>query len=237
MPKTEFTVPARAQDAIMLFRRLGVDVTGMSREAIKVARRELLHRHHPDRGGDLDTAQLINTAYDLIKDGVSDGAFYGSDLAAYEAHKTQNPGCPEWAWAGYSGGVPDATIYRNDFSDINFVKKSLWELSGHSGTEYTIWGSDGQRFHGISAFGSPKIFSYMTTAMITWLSKQGHQCRAVLVGTGVTKELYMTYAEGRYHTEDPVRIVHSSFNSNPGNDPSFANKLAEVLERSKASHG
>src|ERR1051326_9509477 len=95
MPKTGSQAPARGQDAIMVFRRLGVDVTGMSREAIKVARRELLHRHHPDRGGDLNTAQLINTAYDLIKDGVSHGAFYGSDLAVYEAHKTQNPGCPE----------------------------------------------------------------------------------------------------------------------------------------------
>ena len=88
----------------MLFRRMGVDVTGMNREAIKAARRELLHRHHPDRGGDLDTAQLINAAYDLIKDGVSAGAFHGSDLDLYESHKARNPGCPEWAWAGYTGG-------------------------------------------------------------------------------------------------------------------------------------
>jgi len=237
MSDSEFSVSGRAQDAIMLFRRLGVDVTGMNREAIKAARRELLHRHHPDRGGDLDTAQLINAAYDLIKDGVSAGAFHGSDLDLYESHKARNPGCPEWAWAGYTGGIPDATIYRNDFSDLNFIKKSLWELSGHSGAEYTIWGSDGQRFHGISVFGSPKIFSYMTTAMITWLSKQGHQCIAVLLGTGGTKELHMTYAEGRYHTDEPIMIVHSSFNSNPGNDPSFVNKLAEVLERSKSSRG
>jgi hypothetical protein len=236
MPK-DLSVPARAQDAIMLFRQFGIDVTGMSREAIKAARRELLNRHHPDRGGALNTAQLINAAYDLLKDGVPEGRFYASDLDLYESHKVENPGCPEWAWAGYSGGIPDATIYRNDFSDLNFIKKSLWELSGRVVTEYTIWGSDGQRFHGISVFGTPKTFSYMTTAMITWLAKQGHHCSAVLVGAGPTKELYVTYAEGQYHTDKPIRVVHSSFNSNPGNDPSFESKLAEVLERPKGSRG
>jgi len=121
----------------MLFRRFGVDVTGMSREAIKAARRDLLHRHHPDRGGDLDSAQLINAAYDLLKDGVPDEMFYSTDLDRYEAHKAKNPGSPEWVWAGYSGGIPDATIYRNDFSDVNFIKKSMWELSGQSRAEYT----------------------------------------------------------------------------------------------------
>jgi len=73
----------------MLFRRFGVDVTGMSREAIKAARRDLLHRHHPDRGGDLDSAQLINAAYDLLKDGVPDEMFYSTDLDLYEAHKAK----------------------------------------------------------------------------------------------------------------------------------------------------
>jgi curved DNA-binding protein CbpA len=156
MPENQITLPVRAQDAIMLFRRFGVDVTGMSREAIKAARRDLLHRHHPDRGGDLDSAQLINAAYDLLKDGVPDEMFYSTDLDLYEAHKAKNPGSPEWVWAGYFGGIPDATIYRNDFSDVNFIKKSMWELSGQSRAEYTIWGFDGQRFHGISVFGSPK---------------------------------------------------------------------------------
>ena len=237
MSDKEFTAPVGIQDAILLFRRFGVDVTGMTREAVKVARRELLHRYHPDRGGDVDTAQLINAAYDLLKNGVPDGTFYGNDLDLYEAHKAENPGCPEWAWAGYSGGIPDSTIYRNDFSDLNFIKKSIWELSGHSRTEYTIWGSDSQRFHGISVFGSPKAFSYMTTAMITWLAKQGYQCSSVLVGTRLNKDLFVTYAEGQYYTDQPLYIAHSSFNSNPGNDPRFASKLAEVLEASKRARG
>jgi curved DNA-binding protein CbpA len=233
MPENQIMLPVRAQDAIMLFRRFGVDVTGMSREAIKAVRRDLLHRYHPDRGGDLDSAQVINAAYDLLKDGVPDEMFYRTDLDLYEAHKAKNPGFPEWAWAGYSGGIPDATIYRNDFSDVNFIKKSMWELSGQSRAEYIIWGFDGRRFHGISVFGSPKIFSFMTTAIMTWLSKHAHQCRAVLVGTGKTRELYATYADGKYLTDQPIRIEHSSFNSNPGNDPNFARRLAEALGASR----
>jgi len=230
MSDRELTAPVATQDAILLFRRLGIDVTGMTGEAVKAARRELLYRHHPDRGGDVDTAQLINAAYDLLKKGVPDRKSYGSDLDLYEAHKLKNPGCPEWVWAGYAGGIPDATIYQNDFSDINFIKKSIWELSRHSLTEYTIWGFDGQRFQGISVFGSPNTFSYMTTAMITWLVKQGRQCSAVLVGKADDKELLVTYGRGRYHTEQPLRIVHSSFNSNPGNDPIFESELTKLLE-------
>jgi hypothetical protein len=231
MSDKEFTAPVGMQEAISLFRRLGIDVAGMTGEAVKAARRELLYRHHPDRGGDVDTAQLINAAYDLLKNGVPDRTFYDSNLDLYEAHKLKNPGCPEWVWAGHAGGIPDSTIYQNDFSDINFIKKSIWELSRHSLTEYTIWGFDGQQFQGISVFGSPKTFSYMTTAMITWLVKQGRQCSSVLVGKADDKELLVTYAQGQYHTEQPLRIVHSSFNSNPGNDPSFESKLTEVLQR------
>ena len=213
----------------MLFRRFGIDVAGMSRDSIRAARRELLYKHHPDRGGDLNTAQLINAAYELLKQGVPDGTFFSTDLDVYEAHKAENAGCPEWVWAGHTSGLPDATIYRNDFSDLNFIKKSMWELSDQPRAEYIIWGLDGQRFHGIPVFGSPKIFSYMTTAMVTWLSKHAHQCDAVLIGTATTRECYVTYADGKYLTDRPIRIEHSSFNSNPGNDPKFLYKLAEAL--------
>ena len=70
MRATEILPEVSVIDAILLFRRLGVDVTGMTPDAVKAARRDLIHTHHPDRGGNLGMAQSINAAYDLIKDGV-----------------------------------------------------------------------------------------------------------------------------------------------------------------------
>src|SRR5262249_22763061 len=36
-------------------------------ELVKAAHRELVKLHHPDRGGDLETMQKVNAAYDLLK--------------------------------------------------------------------------------------------------------------------------------------------------------------------------
>ena len=73
----------------------------------------------------------------------------------------------------------------------------------------------------------------MTTAIMIWLFKRAYQCVAVLVATGSTSELYAIYADGKYLTDQPIRIEHSSFNSNPGNDPNFVCKLAEALGASR----
>ena len=70
MRTTEILPEISVIDAILLFRRFGIDVTGMAPETLREARRQLIHRHHPDRGGNLDTAQSINAAFDLLKDGV-----------------------------------------------------------------------------------------------------------------------------------------------------------------------
>jgi hypothetical protein len=226
------------QGAISLFRRLGFDVAKMAPEALKATRRQLLSQHHPDRGGDLNTAQLINAAYDLLKNGVPNLALYGEDLDLYETHKAENPGYPEWAWAGYAGGVPDPKIYHNDFSDVNFIKKSMWELSSHSETEYTIWGFDGHLFRGyVAVFGSPKIFHYMATAMITWLATGGNpcECRAVFVTPRNTRDIYLIYTDGKYYSDQPIKMHHQSFNFNPGNDQNFINRLPEVLNQLKDS--
>jgi hypothetical protein len=237
MGEREISAPFGVQDAISLFWRLGIDVTGMAPEAVKTARRELLNQHHPDRGGDLKTAQLINAAYDLLKNGVPQGTFYGADLDLYEAHKARNPSYPEWAWAGFSGGVPDHHIYRNDFSDVNFIKKSMWELSGHSSTEYTIWGFDGCLLSGnVTVFGSPKIFHYMATAMITWLGKHSKSgvCRAVLVSKGNSRNVDLIYGDAKYYCDQPITLQHQSFNLNPGNDRDFATRLLLILEEKRS---
>ncbi len=130
MRATEILPEVSVIDAILLFRRLGVDVTGMTPDAVKAARRDLIHRHHPDRGGNLGMAQSINAAYDLIKQGVPKFRGSASALSSFRrghqrrreqvaALKLCYPEHPEWVWAGCSGDVPDrCDIHARDFTDL-----------------------------------------------------------------------------------------------------------------------
>ncbi len=248
MRATEILPEVSVIDAILLFRRLGVDVTGMTPDAVKAARRDLIHRHHPDRGGNLGMAQSINAAYDLIKQGVPKFRGSASALSSFRrghqrrreqvaALKLCYPEHPEWVWAGCSGDVPDrCDIHARDFTDLNFIKKSMWELSGSSESEYTIWGFDGLLFRGrVAVFGSPKIFNYMADAMITWLTKGSHryECRAVFAHEEASGDLYLIYAGGKHYGDSPVKMKQYSFSLNPGNDRDFVRELPELLERLK----
>jgi hypothetical protein len=246
MHATEIPPEVNVIEAILLFRRLGVDVTGMAPDAVREARRQLIHRHHPDRGGNLDTAQSINAAYDLLKHGVPKyrgSAFgLGSFRRAHQRRREQvaalklcYPERPEWVWAGCSEDISGRPDIRNqDFTDVNFIKKSMWELSGRSEFEYTIWGFDGHLFRGhIPIFGTPKIFNYMADAMLTWQLKGSnrHACRAVFAHEQESGYLYLIYADGKHHGDSPIKIKHYSFNSSPGNDRDLLRDLPDVLNR------
>lgn len=224
MRVTEILPEVSVIDAILLFRRLGIDVTGMPADGLREARRRLIHRHHPDRGGSLETAQSINAAYDLLKDGVPKYQASASALRSFRrAHQNRrdqlaalklcHPEYPEWIWAGCSGEIVSRPeIHKSDFTDINFIKKSLWELSGHSEYEYTIWGFDGRVFRGgVAVFGSPKVFDYMADAMITLQTKgtEPHECRAVFAHEKASRELYLIYANGKHYGDSPVKMQHT----------------------------
>jgi hypothetical protein len=243
---TEFLPSVGVIDAILLFRRFGVDVTGMGADQVHAARRNLLHKHHPDRGGKLDTAQSINAAYDLIKSGVP--KYRGTAFAfktfrrAHPSRRAQvaaltlcYPDHPEWAWAGYSGHAPvHPTISHQDFTDVNFIKKSMWELSGRSENEYTLWGFDGHQFRGhLTVFGAPKIFNYMADAMITWHTKSSHhhcECRAVFVHEEETNNVYLIYSDRKYYGDDPVKM-QCSCGRDPQEDQEFVRSLPAILDR------
>ena len=248
MRATEILPEVSVIDAILLFRRLGVDVTGMTPDAVKAVRRDLIHRHHPDRGGNLGKAQSINAAYDLIKEGVPKFRGTPSGLTSFRrlhqrrreqvaALKLCYPEYPEWVWAGCSGDMPGrAEIYAQDFTDVNFIKKSIWELSGHSEFEYTIWGFDGAQFRGrLAVFGSSNVFNYMADAMVTWQTKGSHpyECRAVLIHEQESGDLYLVYAEGKHYGDSPFQMKQYSANDNPAHDRELVRDLPALLARLK----
>src|SRR5215475_10177308 len=154
-----------AKKAFAIFSEFGIDATDMTLDQLKMARNRLLKANHPDYGGTNEHTRSINDAYNFLK---SHGTFVslkktgglsGKPYQAYRGDSYASGRMPGWAMAGYSGGLlPNTVIYKNDFTDLNFFKKAMWELSGKSTIAYIIWAFDGQSFaDSITVFGSARI--------------------------------------------------------------------------------
>ena len=230
--------------ALAIFSRFGIDVAGMTPDQLRKARNKLVMAHHPDHGGTAEALTAITDAYAFLKSNGTVAPQKPSIGRSNQSHQSYSRDShasgrmPAWALAGYSGGsLLNTAIYRNDFSDANFFKKAMWELSGKSNTAYTIWGFDGHSFStSIMVFGAPRIFDTMADAMLTWQSnsENPHPIRAVLVSPFQGEGLYLIYADGIYYGDQPIQMEHQSFNANPNNDQQFTRMLPEMLDRLKA---
>ena len=258
------------RDAIAVFAKFGVDVKGLyptgdelknlspdARQSLflaklKKARNGIIVRYHQDKTGNKDAAQEINPAYDILKQPgairmpnlTAGGVDWSQGWEKYENQPQRDTGrteTPVWAMAGFSGDAPpNANIDRQNWTDYNFIKKSLWELSGYSKEEWTISGFDGNFFrNSITAYGSPKIFNNMADAMIQWQTKGRHAypIRAVLVSRRRTRDLLLIWADGTYYGDNPIKMEHDSFNDNLGNDQQFERELPAFLDQIMAKNG
>jgi len=184
-------------------------------------------------------SSLINAAYDVLKKPQSATSSSGG-YRRYEPEEDE--GDTSWVMAGYSGGMrPSSRINRQNYTDVNFIKKRMWELSGKSREEWTIWGFDGHFLRGVTTvYGSNKIFPQMAEAMVTWQTKGGNSypCRAVLVEKrGRERTAYVIWADGTFYDKKPIPIEYDTFNQNPGNDSSFTRRLERLLDELQANEG
>jgi hypothetical protein len=200
-----------------------------------------------DANGEAKPERVVRTDHDMYRKygpgEQSSGDWQWEDQPAKPTYTSgRDPGryaaSPnKWAWAGHFGRKePDFTIAKNDFTDVNFIKRSLWELSGHSNDEWTISGYDGKTFqNNIIAYGSPKIFHYMAISMIDYQTKGSNPapCRAVLARLGTSSNLFLIYADGKYYDQNPVRIRHEPIGSNPQNYTALLRQLPEILDKLK----
>ena len=200
-----------------------------------------------DADGEAKSERVVRTDHDMYRK-------YGpSDQSAGDWQWDERPAKPagnsgrdssryatspnKWAWAGHFGRKdPDITIAKNDFTDVNFIKRSIWELSARSSDEWTISGYDGKTFsHNVIVYGSPKAFHYMAISMIDLTSKGStpSPCRAVLARLGTSSNLFLIYADGKYYDQNPVRIRHEPIGGNPQNYTALLRQLPEILENLK----
>jgi hypothetical protein len=229
-------------DARRAFQHYGATEEQLETErGLKTAFRKLVNKYHPDRGdNDGEAMKEITAAYDVLKKslGTPHAAVGGSDDDTGGSSSPFDQ-VPIWAMAGYSGGAyPNGSIRRQNYTDMNFFKKRMWELSDHSNTEWTIWQFDGHFFRNtITVFGSEDIFHEMAEAMLIWGSSGNpYNTRAIFVSRKNDDILYCIYADGKFYNRHPIPFEHESFNSNPANDQHFVRSLPGKLDMMKQNH-
>lgn len=224
--------------ATQIFAQYGVpNANQLNPAQLNDIRKRLMKQHHTDLGGEGDAGALINSAYDTLKGGTGRSTERERSDPRYP-----EPSAP-WAHAGYSGGMQNsAHISRQDYRDVNFIKKRMWELSKHSTVEWNIWGFDGAFLRGsTTVYGSPEIFDEMARAMVMWQTKGGnpYACRAVLVNRRYAseKEYFLIWADGRSYARKPIKVESDSFNGNPGNDHRFYDRLRTLIDELEENNG
>lgn len=183
-----------------ILRRHGLDAEGLASDELKRRWQALARRHHPDLGGDTRSMQEINAAYSFLK-------LSGSDPVPvppqprYDFEAPRFRGLPVWAWAGYTAGViePDEVIARDDYTDRNYLKMRMWELSERSTQEWTLWAFDGtDLLPPVVSYGSKAIFPEMAKAMQR-LGRRGFRSpRAILAQAQHERyEVLVLHTDGR----------------------------------------
>jgi hypothetical protein len=209
-------------DAVKVFQKYGVNPYGMNPIQLKTVRNSLMKNYHQDLTGNRGPAQEINAAYDSLTD--------RSSISSYHKGGDEPPGRPAWQTnlkTDYN------KINRNDYTDLNFIKKTMWEKSDWSKEQWTAWGFDGYFFRGVfTVFGNPQIFEDIADAMVVWQTKGGnpYACRAVFIsGPNNNSALYLIWSDNKHYSGIPIE--HDSPNLNPSNDQQFVRRLPEMLDR------
>ena len=148
-----------------------------------------------------------------------------------------HPNVPPWAWAGWSGGLPpDSTIHQQNYRDLNFIKKTIWQKAGgrspESHLECTFWNFDGRYLRGVfTVFASSQqpVMWEAAKAMREW---DGAKEAVLMTVKGQPNSVYVIWyrlAGDIYGTVEPTGMHHNSPNSNPGNDQEFMQELSNAL--------
>ena len=192
----------------------GVDVSALDEKGLKSAYRKLMMTHHPDKGGDLDTAKQITAAYSALEGSSGPQATPRPSQAAQQPRE-----------ASY-------TMDRPQFSHIDYVKWYFDQLSeGHPSQTWTVMNFDGHFFrNGFSIKGRADLFSKMASVLKQW---DGHyECRAVLVGTRsmLEKGTLLVINVDDKDVKPFVTLHFDSMNLNPANDQQFCRQLPQILD-------
>lgn len=193
--------PKEAED---IFRKFGVNnALSLPKPELKKKYKELVLKHHPDKGGKNANMQIINAAFDVLsKDG------------------------------GKSFSTPDDSYASTDETNIDYVKRKAWEISGKPPQtpqyECTFWNWDGSFFRGVfTVYATPEKLFEISQMMVKW--DNYFKSVAVFVGFPNHKNSILLVNLRGEDVNPRKWFTHDSFNRNPGNDQEFVRMLRKEL--------
>lgn len=231
---------------------------GATEAEVKAARNSLARKYHTDRGAKSHEQMAdVNDAFGFLSARKFDTSVKPSVSYWGAPWKERAPRPPTWdengkrkSWQeeeeedlrSRNNTPPWETDLRNsyftvgdDFKNLNFCKKSIWEESLKNGSvkKYTIWPFDGYFRAPFTVWTNEATLGYAGMAMYEWSAKGANPYNIVAVFAQPygTKVLRLVYLNGKEAPSPWKEYVHDSFNGNPGNDQHFVNELRNEFLR------
>ncbi len=125
-------------------------------------------------------------------------------------------------------------IYRNDFTDLNFALKSIYEHASVPRLKVSLHGFDGYYGRSIfTAFSSLDDLGYAAEVFEAWgdpyFKKDGVFEAVIGVVGGPGSDVRVLRIRGEDVSGLGLTLDHDSFNLNPFNDTSFADRLRALV--------
>ena len=125
-------------------------------------------------------------------------------------------------------------IYRNDFTDLNFALKSIYEHASVPRLKVSLHGFDGYYGRSIfTAFSSLDDLGYAAEVLEAWgdshFKKDGVFDAVIGVVGGPGSDVRVLRIRGEDVSGLGLTLDHDSFNLNPFNDTSFADRLRALV--------
>lgn len=125
-------------------------------------------------------------------------------------------------------------IYRNDLTDLNFAKKSIYEHASAPRVRVTLHGFDGSYGRSMfTAFSSLDDLGYAAEVLEAWgepYFKKNGVFDAVIGMVEGESDARVLRIRGEDVSDLGLTLDHDSFNLNPFNDSSFGRRLRALVE-------
>jgi hypothetical protein len=217
---------------------------GASEQEIKAARNSLARRYHSDKTGvDNERMSDVNVAYEFLRAHGYNSSInnaneiYESDRNRFwrgEENKSRSRDLPPWQ-TDFRSSYNDV---GEDFCNLNFCKKSIWEESLKNGEvdKYSILPFDGNFFrHSFMVMTNDSALGYAGKINFIWNTQCAcsYNIKAVFAqkfGSAVIQLVFMPNGD----LTPPWKEYSYEYSSgNPGNDMSFIKKLRKEFGESK----
>ena len=147
---------------------------------------------------------------------------------ANQEKPVRNRDAPIWAM-----NASNWKIRKEDFTDINYIRKYMWEASGKpTNKPITIWSFDGVNLNThIAVLAKANVYPAMAKAMLIYTKNRS---KAIFM-SALSNKLVLIWLNGRL-LEHPEALKHNSPNRNPSNDWGFIGGLPKVLADMQRSY-